>query len=56
MRLNKIKMNSLLILWTKNLEQQFSKLVSLENGRFKSLGSKILEIYVNKSQNHAKKY
>ena len=51
-----MKVDTSVILWTKTLKQQSSELNSVKNNRFESLGSETLEIYVDKSQNHTKKY
>ena len=45
-----------LVLWAQSPEQQSSDLSSLEDNRFKSPEPETLEIYVNESQNHTKKF
>lgn len=51
-----MKVDTLLTLWTKNIEQQSLELSLLKNNRFENSGSEISEIYIDKSLNHTKKF
>ena len=53
---NEIEVDTSSALWTKNLERLSSELSLLEDNRFKSSGSETLEIYIDESQDHTKKY
>ena len=53
---SKIEVDTFLTLWTKDTKQQSSDLSSLENDRFESLEPETLDIYIDESQNHSKKY